>query len=129
MEKKTTKAKGKIAKVRRTSGERAKLCLPVCRIASLVRQHVPAKMHVSHEFMVAATAAIEYMDRELIELMAEQKGKSAILSNKKLVAAIAADDELREIFRGFHLAKPKSSASKAPITGAAAASKTAKTKK
>ena len=100
--------KKSISKVhRQTSGDRAGLSLPVCRMASILRKSVPAKMHVSSKFTIALTAAIEYMDRELIELMTEQKGKTSILTSKKLNEVVSKDAELRDIFRSYIIVKPK----------------------
>jgi hypothetical protein len=107
--------KKSISKVhRQTSGNRAGLNLPVCRMASILRKSVPSKMHVSSKFTIALTAAIEYMDRELIELMTEQKGKTSILTSKKLNEVISKDAELRDIFRSYIIVKPKKAIAAVP---------------
>jgi len=108
-------AKKNISKMhRQTSGDRAGLSLPVCRMASIMRKSVPAKMHVSSKFAIALTAAIEYVDRELIELMTEQKGKTSILTSKKLNEVVSKDAELRDIFRSYVIVKPKKTVAAAP---------------
>lgn len=87
--------------------KRAGLIFSIARVARLIRHYVGQKIRLAANASIYATAVIEYLAAEVLELSgnAARDNKRKRVIPRHILLALSADDELNALIGGAHIAR------------------------